>query len=72
MRPSARFSSVELSMIRQIAALATSRSINLGLGEPNIEPDEEFRELARIAATNTTFHYTANAGMLSLRELISE
>jgi aspartate/methionine/tyrosine aminotransferase len=39
MHPADRLSGVELSLIRQINALATPLSVNLGIGEPNVEPD---------------------------------
>jgi aspartate aminotransferase len=58
-----------MSLIRQINLLATKDSINLGIGEPNIEPDETLREMAR-RATETSWHYTANAGNASLRSLL--
>ena len=66
-----RFANVELSLIRQINALATSESVNLGIGEPNLEPDETLREFARRAAT-TSWHYSANAGNLSLRKKLGD
>jgi len=62
---------IELSLIRQINALATPLSTNLGIGEPNVEPDETLRELARRAAT-TSWHYSPNAGTLSLRKKIAD
>ncbi|HET7436770.1 MAG TPA: pyridoxal phosphate-dependent aminotransferase [Thermoanaerobaculia bacterium] len=71
MNPAARFADVEISLIRQINALATSHSVNLGIGEPNVEPDETLREMARRAAT-TSWHYSANAGTLSLRKKLCE
>ena len=67
-----RFADIELSLIRQINALATPLSINLGLGEPNVEPDETLREFARGAATTGSWHYTANAGTMGLRKLVGE
>jgi aspartate aminotransferase len=69
--PAKRFENVEISLIRQINALATPSSINLGIGEPNVEPDENLRKLAVEAAEKGSWHYTANAGTLSLRELIA-
>ncbi|HEX3581974.1 MAG TPA: pyridoxal phosphate-dependent aminotransferase [Thermoanaerobaculia bacterium] len=66
-----RFSNIELSLIRQINALATSESINLGIGEPNLEPDETFREFAR-RATTTSWHYSPNAGNVSLRKKLGD
>jgi aspartate aminotransferase len=71
MKPAARLADIELSLIRQINALATPLSVNLGIGEPNVEPDERLREMARRAA-GTSWHYTANAGTLSLRKKLCE
>src|SRR5436305_12538514 len=62
---------IELSLIRQINALATPLSVNLGIGEPNLEPDETLREMARRAAT-TSWRYSPNAGALSLRKRLGE
>jgi len=66
-----RFDDVEISLIRQINALATPLSLNLGIGEPNIEPDEAFREMAARAIREDSWHYTANAGTLELRSAIA-
>ncbi len=71
-RAAPRFDGIEISLIRQINALATSESINLGIGEPNIEPDETLRQLAVRAASTGSWHYSANAGALSLRKKIGE
>ncbi|MGZ8798049.1 MAG: pyridoxal phosphate-dependent aminotransferase [Thermoanaerobaculia bacterium] len=65
-----RLANIELSLIRQINALATPLSVNLGIGEPNLEPDQELRGMARRAAT-TDWHYSANAGTPSLRKQIA-
>ena len=72
MKPSARFTDIELSLIRQITALAKPDSINLSIGEPNVEPDEHFRELARRAASQGSWRYTPNAGSLNLRKKLIE
>ena len=69
--PAQRLHNIELSLIRQINALATPLSTNLGIGEPNVEPDETLRELARRAATSS-WHYSANAGHLSLRKKLAD
>jgi len=69
--PAKRFADIELSLIRQINALATPLCINLGIGEPNVEPDENLRKLAVEAAANGSWHYTPNPGTLSLRKLIA-
>jgi aspartate aminotransferase len=70
-QPSKRFADIEISLIRQINALATPSCVNLGIGEPNVEPDENLRKLAVEAAANGSWHYTPNAGTLSLRKLIA-
>ncbi|HYI08338.1 MAG TPA: pyridoxal phosphate-dependent aminotransferase [Thermoanaerobaculia bacterium] len=71
MKPAVRLDGIELSLIRQINALATPLSLNLGIGEPNVAPDERLREMARRAAT-ASWHYTANAGTLALRKKLCE
>lgn len=69
--PADRLAAVETSLIRQINALATPLSINLGLGEPNVVPDERLREMAQRAAT-TSWRYSPNAGALALRNKLCE
>jgi aspartate aminotransferase len=69
-RTAKRLDGIELSLIRQINALATADSINLGIGEPNIEPDETLREMAIRAASTGSWHYSPNAGALSLRRIL--
>jgi aspartate aminotransferase len=71
MRPATRLDGIELSLIRQINALATPDSISLGIGEPNIEPDAHFRELARRVAGEASWHYSANAGLPELRRALA-
>lgn len=70
-RVARRLHDIELSLIRQINALATPLSTNLGIGEPNVEPDETLREFAARAAATGSWHYTPNAGTLALRKLIA-
>jgi len=70
-KPAKRLANIELSLIRQINALATPLSVNLGIGEPNVEPDETLREFAVRAAATGSWHYTANPGNVSLRRLIA-
>jgi aspartate/methionine/tyrosine aminotransferase len=67
-----RLAGIEISLIRQINALATPLSLNLGIGEPNVEPDETLRALAARAAATGSWHYTPNAGTLALRTLIAQ
>lgn len=71
-RVARRLADIELSLIRQINALATPLCVNLGIGEPNVEPDETLREFAVRAASTGSWHYTPNAGTLGLRKLIAE
>lgn len=66
-----RLQGIELSLIRQINALATPLSVNLGIGEPNVVPDARLREMAMRAST-TSWHYSPNAGALSLRKKLCE
>ncbi|HXI12272.1 MAG TPA: pyridoxal phosphate-dependent aminotransferase [Thermoanaerobaculia bacterium] len=70
--PSSRAAAIEISLIRQINALATPLTVNLGIGEPNVEPDREFREMASSVAMSGSWHYTANAGDLTLRRSIAD
>ena len=42
-RVAQRLAGIHLSLIRQINALATPLSVNLGIGEPNVEPDDVLR-----------------------------
>jgi aspartate/methionine/tyrosine aminotransferase len=67
MQPASRYAGIETSLIRQINALSTPFSVNLGIGEPNVEPDARFREMAA-EATRGSWHYSPNAGTLSLRK----
>jgi len=69
--PAKRLANIELSLIRQINALATPLCVNLGIGEPNVEPDETLREFAVRAAATGSWHYTPNPGTVSLRKLIA-
>lgn len=71
-QPAQRLANIEISLIRQINALATPLCVNLGIGEPNVEPDETLREFAVRAAATGSWHYTPNAGTVALRKLIAE
>jgi aspartate/methionine/tyrosine aminotransferase len=68
---SQRLQGIQISLIRQINALATPLSMNLGLGEPNVEPDATLRAMAADVATNASWHYSPNPGLLKLRALLA-
>lgn len=70
--PAERLDGVAISMIRQIQALATPLCINLGLGEPNLEPDERMRSLAARIAQEGSWRYSSNPGSFELRRTIAD
>ena len=67
MKHATRLDGIEISLIRQISVLAREGSIDLGLGEPNYEPDEEFLRMATEVAAEGGWRYSPNAGFESLR-----
>lgn len=71
-RRASRMESVEISLIRQINALATPLSVNLGIGEPNIEPTPAIRSIAAAVAAEEPWRYSPNPGFAELRRLIAE
>src|SRR5713226_3700941 len=71
MKRAQRLEGIELSLIRQINALATPLSVNRGIGEPNLEPDDTLRDFARRASA-TSWCYSPNAGSLPLRKRLGE
>lgn len=70
-KPAKRLDDIEMSLIRQINALATPFSLNLGIGEPNVEPDEALREMAH-KATESPWRYSPNAGTPGLRKALCD
>jgi aspartate/methionine/tyrosine aminotransferase len=71
-RRATRLDSVEISLIRQIQALGTPLSINLGIGEPNVEPTQAIRRMAEEVAREEPWRYSPNPGFPELRRLISD
>ena len=64
--------SIQPSVIRALAAKKTPGSIDLGLGEPTLHPQQRFFEAAtRWVAENGT-KYTTNAGDFATRERIAK
>ncbi len=62
---------IEPSVIRQIAAKKKPGSIDLGLGEPTLLPQQRFIEAAARWAAEHGVKYTVNAGDAGLRERIA-
>lgn len=71
MNVATRFSDVRVSAIRRIAALRRDTSIDLGLGEPDIEPPEWIREEAARVARESSWRYSPNAGDPHVRDVIA-
>ena len=72
MKPSKRVNQISLSGIRKMFELVGEDSINLGLGEPDFDTPIHIREAAKEALDEGLTHYTANKGILMLREAISD
>ncbi len=67
-----RLATIEPSLIRAIASKRRPTSIDLGLGEPTILPQQRFIEAAARWVAEHGVKYTANAGDAELRALIAE
>ena len=66
-----RVKAIEPSLIRVIAAKKKPGSIDLGLGEPTILPQQRFIDAAARWAAQHGVKYTVNAGDFGLRERIA-
>jgi aspartate/methionine/tyrosine aminotransferase len=66
-----RIFQIQTSMIRQIAAKKRATSIDLGLGEPSLEPQAAHLDAAMTYVREHGIRYTANAGDPVLREAIA-
>lgn len=66
-----RLAAIEPSLIRALAAKKTPESIDLGLGEPTLLPQQRFLEAATRWAAEFGVKYTLNAGDAGLRERIA-
>lgn len=67
-----RLLTIEPSLIRAIAAKKKPDSIDLGLGEPTLLPQQRFLEAATRWAAEFGTKYTVNAGDLATRERIAK
>ncbi len=72
MDPSKRLSSIPMSGIRKMFDLAGPGSINLGLGEPDIQPPREAVEGMNRAASEGKNKYGPTAGIPELRRAVAE
>ncbi len=72
MDPSKRLSSIPMSGIRKMFDLAGPNSINLGLGEPDIQPPREAVEGMNRAASEGKNKYGPTAGIPELRRAVAE
>jgi aspartate aminotransferase len=70
-QPPARLRGIQKSVIRQIFDRALPGSINLGLGEPDLHTPEVIRRAALRVIAEEQNGYTAQAGLLRLRELVA-
>ncbi len=67
-----RLATIEPSLIRAIASKRRPSSIDLGLGEPTLLPQQRFIEAAARWVARNGVKYTANAGDADLRARIAE
>ena len=69
--PPRRLQGIEKSIIRQMLDRALPGSINLGLGEPDLATPEVIRKAAVKVIVDEQNGYTAQAGLMSLREKVA-
>jgi aspartate aminotransferase len=72
MKVSDRLQSVPMSGIRKMFDLAKPDSINLGLGEPDLEPPAEAIKAMAKAAEEGKNKYSPTAGIPELRDAVAE
>jgi aminotransferase len=66
-----RLAEIEPSLIRALAAKKRPTSIDLGLGEPTLLPQQRFIDAAAAQTSELGMKYTLNAGDAELRALIA-
>jgi aspartate/methionine/tyrosine aminotransferase len=66
-----KLAAIEPSLIRALAAKRRPTSIDLGLGEPTLPPQQRFIEAAARETAERGMKYTLNAGDAELRALIA-
>lgn len=70
MRKASRLEGVELSLLRRVMSRAPAGAIDLGIGEPGLDPPPVLRS-AMDALGTQTHGYTPNAGSPDLREAVA-
>jgi aspartate/methionine/tyrosine aminotransferase len=70
-QPARRLRGIEKSMIRQLFDRALPKSINLGLGEPDVLTPENVRRVAARIVLEEQNGYTSHAGLPLLRERVA-
>ncbi len=72
MKTSKRISEIQMSGIRKMFDLAGPDSINLGLGEPDLDPPKEAIEGMNAAASAGRNKYGPTAGIMELRDAVAD
>ena len=72
MKISKRISDIPMSGIRKMFDLAGPDSINLGLGEPDLDPPAEAIEGMNAAASAGRNKYGPTAGIMELRDAVAD
>lgn len=72
MKVSDRLAAIPMSGIRKMFDLAKPDSINLGLGEPDLEPPKEAVECMNAAAVDGKNKYSPTAGIPELRDAVAD
>ena len=67
-----RVASLQFSGIRKLFEAAPEGAINLGLGEPDIQPPKEMIEAFKAALDRGMNKYGPSAGIMDLRKAIAE
>ena len=70
-QPTRRCESIQLSEIRKMFDITAKDAINLSLGEPDFDTPLHIREAVKKALDDGFTHYTANKGIVELRDAIS-
>ncbi len=72
MKIARRIADIPMSGIRKMFDLASPDSVNLGLGEPDLDPPKEAVEAMNAAASAGRNKYGPTAGLVELRDAVAE